>query len=295
VKRTLVLLLLALAAAPALAYAQGGPPGGAPGGPPQGPPEPLKNLKVFPKNTPRDSVLAAMRVFTASLGVRCAYCHAQKHGTNSPDSLDFALDENPRKNKARFMLTMVRDLNAKTLPKVPNRVDPPVQVTCVTCHRGSGLPRTIDAVVAAAIDSTGVQGGIATYRQLRTMTMEQGKYDFSETPMNDLARRLATGGKNADAAALLEMNSELHPASAAIDVQLGDVYRALGQRDKAVVRYRMALEKQPNNQNARRQLTALGETVPPLPAGQGGPPGQGGPQGQPRPPGQPGQQPPAPR
>jgi hypothetical protein len=267
VKRILPFILLALATAPVVAQAQGGPP--------QGPPEPLKNLKVFPKNTPRDSVIAAMRGFTQALGVRCAYCHAQKHGTNSPDSLDFALDDNPKKNKARFMLRMVHDLNTKTLARLPDRSHPAVQVSCVTCHRGSGLPKTIDLVVQETMDTAGVQGGIRSYRQLRSSTLEQGKYDFSETPINDLARRLAMEGKTAEAAALLEMNSEFHPASAGVDVQLADVYRTRGERDKAIVRYRMALEKQPNNQNARRRLSELtGEPMPAAPQGQPGQPGQ---------------------
>ena len=251
-RHLLVLVGLALATLPAAALAQGG-------GPQQQ--EQYKNLKVLPKDISRDSLGAVMRSFTGALGVRCSYCHAQKHGTNSPDSIDFTLDDKPEKDKARFMLRMVRAINVDLLSDIP---EPAVglSVGCVTCHRGSPLPQTIDAVLAATIDTANVETALRQYRQLRQTAMENGRYDFSETPMNDLARRLAAGRKNAEAIAILEMNSELHPNSAAIDVQLGDVYRTMGDREKAIVRYRLALEKQPNNQNARRRLDELTGAAP---------------------------------
>ncbi|MBV9774516.1 MAG: photosynthetic reaction center cytochrome c subunit, partial [Gemmatimonadetes bacterium] len=183
------------------------------------------------------------------------------------ENVNFASDDKVTKRQARVMMQMARDINTKYLVDLPDRNDPPVRVACVTCHRGAPVPRTIDAVLARAIDSAGVQTAVARYRQLRQETMERGSYDFSEGPVSDLARRLAAQGKTAEAATLLEMNSEFHPASAAVDVQLGDVYRTLGQRDKALVRYRMALEKQPNNAMARRRLDELtgGQSTAPAP------------------------------
>lgn len=242
-RRASLLLLLALAAAPAAARAQV--------------PEHFENLKVLPKDIPRDSLLQVMRGFSQALGVRCTFCHVAPEGSTSMENVNFRSDDKVTKRQARFMMQMVRDLNTRVLTRLPDRSDPPVRVACVTCHRGAPVPRTIDAVLAQAIDSAGVESAVKRYRQLRQETMERGSYDFSENPVNDLARRLAAQGKTAEAAALLEMNSELHPASAAIDVQLGDVYRARGERDKAAVRYRMALEKQPNNQMARRRLDEL--------------------------------------
>jgi tetratricopeptide (TPR) repeat protein len=260
VRHLLVMVGIVVATLPATALAQGGAPQRQ---------EPYKNLKVLPKDISRDSLGAVMRNFTGSLGVRCSYCHAQKHGTNSPDSIDFTLDEKPEKEKARFMLRMVREINADLLADIP---EPSVglSVGCITCHRGSPLPQTIDAVLATTIDTANVETAVRQYRQLRQAAMENGRYDFSETPMNDLARRLAAAGKNAQAVTILEMNSEIHPNSAAIDVQLGDVYRTMGEREKAIVRYRLALEKQPNNQNARRRLDELTGAAPAAGQGAGG-------------------------
>ena len=256
-KRSQLLALLLLLALTAPLAAQN------PGGRPGGPPERFKNLKVLPKNIPRDSLLNTMRGFTQALGVRCSFCHATVEGAANPDSLDFPADTKVEKRNARIMLRMVRDINSKRLPDLPGRADPPVRVSCITCHRGSALPRTIDLVLEQVIDSAGVDVALQRYRQLRTETMERGRYDFSEGPVNELARRLAAGGKTADALKLLEMNAEMHPASAAIDVELGDVYRTGGDRERALTHYRAALEKQPNNPQARRRLQELtGSTSP---------------------------------
>lgn len=252
--RVLLPLLLALAAAPAAAGAQV--------------PEHFQNLKVLPKDIPRDTLLQIMRAFSQGLGVRCTYCHVAPAGSTSMEDVNFASDDKVTKQQARVMIQMVRDVNTKYLTELPDRNDPPVRVVCATCHRGVPVPRTIDAVVAAAIDSGGVEAGVRRYRQLRQETMERGSYDFGEAPLNDLARRLAAQGKTAEAATLLEMNSEFHPSSAAVDVQLGDVYRARGERDKALVRYRMALEKQPNNPMARRRIEELTGQAQPNQPGQ---------------------------
>src|SRR5206468_10755137 len=38
-------------------------------------PEKAKNLKVLPKNTPKEKLSATMIGFTRALGVRCPFCH----------------------------------------------------------------------------------------------------------------------------------------------------------------------------------------------------------------------------
>ena len=260
--RHLVLMVgIALATLPAAALAQGG-------GQQQ---EPYRNLKVLPEDISRDSLGAVMRSFTQALGVRCSHCHAQKKGTNSPDSLDFTLDDKVEKEKARFMMRMTREINSDLLADIPQPAAQ-IDVGCITCHRGSTLPQTIDAVLAFTIDTASVDAATRQYRQLRQTALSNGRYDFSEGPMNDLARRLAAARKFPEAVAILEMNSEFHPNSAGIDVQLGDVYRTMGERERAIVRYRMALEKQPNNQNARRRLDELTGAAPAAPPAGGAAP-----------------------
>jgi cytochrome c553 len=89
---------------------------------------PPKNLKVL---TP-ENLMDQMRTFPVALGVEnqgaCNFCH----------EADRSLDTKPTKVKARQMLELVNDINAKF-------GDGKIHVTCWTCHLGSTQPE-IDRV-----------------------------------------------------------------------------------------------------------------------------------------------------
>ena len=84
---------------------------------------PPKNLKVL---TP-ENFMAQMQTFPVALGVEnqggCNFCH----------EADRSLDTKPTKVKARQMIEMVADINAKF-------GDGKIHVTCWTCHLGSTKP-----------------------------------------------------------------------------------------------------------------------------------------------------------
>ena len=79
------------------------------------------NLKVLTAQ----NVELTMQNITLALGVGCIYCH---------DMNDLSLDTKPKKLKARMMLEMVRDINAKF-------GDEKTHVTCWTCHHASTEPQ----------------------------------------------------------------------------------------------------------------------------------------------------------
>lgn len=241
-------IVAALAVSPCLALAQGG-------GQQQGP----QNLKFFPKDTPRDSLLTIMRGFTYALGVNCAFCHVEEPPSQpgGRPQLRPALDDKTEKQTARFMLAMVDTLNRVTLAKVPQRHEG-VMITCVTCHRGSPLPGTIETVLLDAVDKFGPDSAIARYRKLRE-TANNGRYDFTEFPVSSVARTLADRGKTDAALALLGMSQELNPNSADIDLQMAGIYEKMGDKDKAITHYQAALTKRPNDPRARGGLTRLGK------------------------------------
>jgi hypothetical protein len=91
----------------------------------KGPPPTPKNLKILTGES-GEQVIMTMRAFRTALGVQCTFCHVQG---------DFASDDNPKKETARMMLTMARDINSK-FP------DGQRHVTCYTCHRGATTPAT---------------------------------------------------------------------------------------------------------------------------------------------------------
>jgi hypothetical protein len=129
-------LVSALALSSCLAHAQApAPPAGAPAGQAPRPRAAPTNLKVLPKTMTGNEVLTLMRLYTGALGVECGFCHAEDPVTKRPNA---ALDTNPMKDTARFMITMTADLNEK-LDTMPGKMygDP---VTCGTCHRGEKHP-----------------------------------------------------------------------------------------------------------------------------------------------------------
>ena len=79
------------------------------------------NLKVLNA----ENVEITMQNITFALGLRCVDCHEMN---------DLALDTKPLKLKARTMLEMTRDINARF-------GDGKTHVTCWTCHRGSNQPQ----------------------------------------------------------------------------------------------------------------------------------------------------------
>jgi tetratricopeptide (TPR) repeat protein len=220
-------------------------------------PEKFENLKYFPKDIPRDTLIQVMRGFSFALGVRCQYCHAGGDGI-SFEGVEFKSDEKPAKRKARYMLAMADTINGRLLAALPDRSDPPVRVACVTCHRGLSKPATLASTLSTTIEKRGTDSAIAQYRRLRENTMTRGLFDFSEWSMNELARTLGERGKTAEAIAMLELNQEFYPQSPSIDMMIAELHRQRGEKDKAIARYRAVLQKEPNNPQAKRRLTELG-------------------------------------
>jgi hypothetical protein len=96
----------------------------------RGAPGPPQNLQVLPEGT---NVQMVMQGVAAALGVQCTFCHVQG---------DFPNDEMVTKQTARRMMQMVQTINSELLADLPTREagEAAVEVTCMTCHRGSSTP-----------------------------------------------------------------------------------------------------------------------------------------------------------
>ena len=92
------------------------------------------NLKVLPPDTRVHGDGSIMHDFRDALSVDCGYCH----GGGKP----FETDENPRKDTARKMITMVRQINAN-FPGTGVSPQGTQAVTCYTCHRGDPHPASV--------------------------------------------------------------------------------------------------------------------------------------------------------
>ena len=226
-----------------------------PAAPAQQPPA-MSNLQVYPKDTPRAELVATMQGFVQALGVQqqggCGYCHM-----GTAPQFDFASDAKPTKNVARKMILMAREVTAK-LPEVTGK--PASEVTrmrCATCHRGVAIPKLLPDVLTDTASKSGMPAAIQQYRDLRTKYYGGQRYDFSETALVAAATPLINANKPDDAIALLQLNVEFYPRSSATYAALGQAYAKKSDTASAVKSYEKALELDPNNQIAKRQLDQL--------------------------------------
>jgi hypothetical protein len=87
----------------------------------------FKNIKVL-NEMPADQMGKVMNLFSASLGVKCVFCHKSEN--------DFASDDNEHKQIAREMIKMTFEINK-------NHFENRVEVTCNTCHNGKTHPQSV--------------------------------------------------------------------------------------------------------------------------------------------------------
>lgn len=103
-----------------------------------------KNLKILPKDITEKQLDSVMDHFTASLNVKCGFCHVR---TADKKEWNFPADDNKHKLIARQMMTMTNELNKKyfdyTGSVEPEKMDATLMVTCYTCHNGKKEPLTI--------------------------------------------------------------------------------------------------------------------------------------------------------
>jgi tetratricopeptide (TPR) repeat protein len=212
------------------------------------------NLKVLPKDISKAELQSTMRGFAFALNVRCEHCHAEKPGGKKFE-MDFAADDKEPKKTARLMIEMVAAINRDYINKVSTT---PIPVQCVTCHHGLTEPRTLNSVLAEAIEKKGIDSAVALYNDLRQKYYGSGQYDFGETSLNQLSESLLAQKKNKEAMAIMEMSFDSnHPDSLWSYHMLAMAHQANGQINKAIADHRKVLELHPDDTWAKDQIVSL--------------------------------------
>jgi len=217
---------------------------------PQQPPA-MTNLQIYPKDTPRAELVATMQGFVRQLGVQtlggCTYCHV-----GTAPNFDFPSDANPKKNVARRMILMSREITGK-LPEVTGK--PASEITalrCATCHRGMPVPKVTEIALADALGKGGAAGAIQQYKDTRKQAL-----DYNENALVAYATTLVNGDKADEALTLLKANAELAPNHAPTYAAMAQAYAKKNDKDNQAKMLEKVLQIDPNNQLAKRQLDQL--------------------------------------
>jgi len=215
-------------------------------------PDEFTNLKVLPKDIGKRELIDIMRAFTDGLGVRCTYCHPGKN-PDSLDGVDFASDELQHKQISRDMMRMVGEINDRLVPAAGMKS--PVQVRCVTCHRGVTEPESLDRVILSVAKEKGIDAAIGRYRELREQYYGSGSYSFSAGTLNTVAEKLAQEQDNlAGAIGVMKLNVEENPGAAYSHLLLGRFLAESGDREAAIASMERSLELEPDNDWAKKLL-----------------------------------------
>ena len=184
-----------------------------------------------------------------ALGVRCDYCHSAQRGSGQPE---------PKKEVARAMIAMTRDLNAKVQEATGKPAGETARVECVTCHRGVAIPQPLLTIILGTIAQQGGAAAVEQYRDLRKRYYGRATYDFSEEALLEIVQRVVQG-KPDDAIALLRMNLDFNPQSAKTYALLGFAYTRKVDDAMAITNLQKSLELDPTNAVVRGQPEQLQE------------------------------------
>jgi hypothetical protein len=218
-------------------------------------PDKFTNLQILPKDATKSQVVATMREFASSLGVRCNHCHVGADPATL-EGFDFAADTKQAKRVTRAMMKMTQEINDRLLPQMGS--EPDIKVQCVTCHHGLTHPEPLRDVLADTAQREGVEAALKQYRRLRARYYGQAAYDFSPSTLNDVAEALAGRKDLEGAVAVQRFNVETDPKVASSHGLLADLYLRKGDKAAARASLQKAAELEPANELVKRRLQELG-------------------------------------
>ena len=214
------------------------------------------NLEILPKDISADELRDTMRGFSQGTGGRCSACHVGEVEADL-STYDFTLDDKEKKLKAREMIQLVSSINKQIAAAFPHAPEPPVQVTCATCHRGQAKPEMIEDILTKTVAEEGLESGIQEYRQLRDRYHGGYTFDFSERVLMRIAENYGVSGDFDNALGFIDLNLEFFPQSSRTYVLRAQVLTETKDIDGARENYRKALEFEPDSAWIKQQLAAL--------------------------------------
>jgi len=196
---------------------------------------------------PPADIMPLMQEIVQALGVQCEYCHSAPRGSGLPE---------PRKDIARQMIAMTRELNTRVQGITGKSAAETAQVRCVTCHRGVPIPRQLSEILTRTYRERGAAAAAEQYRDLRKQFYGRQAYDFGEDTLVTIAQPLASA-KPDDAITLLKLNLEYYPDSSKTYAAIGFAYTRKFDDATAITYLEKATQLDPSNGVIRGQLEQL--------------------------------------
>jgi tetratricopeptide (TPR) repeat protein len=143
------------------------------------------------------------------------------------------------------------------LKKTPIENGAPKHLLTVNFRAAKGRPATFETF-RTELGKEGFDHAEEVYA-----SMQKNKSDFKldEGTVNSWGQSLIAGGHLPEAIDVLKLNVKNHPDSADAYGNLGEAYAKAGEKQLAIDNLKKALEKDPNNEDAKKKLKELGETA----------------------------------
>jgi Flp pilus assembly protein TadD len=122
-------------------------------------------------------------------------------------------------------------------------------------------PARIAQIRSGVIKQENVAAAIKSYHVWKNEFRKLYKVDVSEDEINTLGYLLLHDEQISDAIEIFKLNVSEHPTSANTYDSLGEAYMMNGDNELAIANYRLSLELNPENQNARQQLKKLNQDL----------------------------------
>lgn len=119
----------------------------------------------------------------------------------------------------------------------------------------SQLKTSAAMIVEQSIMESGIEAGLAKYRELKSKPSDE--YFFDESSFNLLGYRLLGQRKTDEAIEVFKLNIAAYPDSWNVYDSLAEAYMIKGDRELAIKYYKKSLEINPENNNAIEMLKRL--------------------------------------
>lgn len=203
------------------------------------------NLHVLPPDIAPEELRAIMTEFPRQVHIPCSGCHFGAADTPVAE-YDFASDARERKRIAREMMVMVNQINAMIGSFGWEGDRKPLEVQCVTCHRGYQQPKMIEDILAEAYGEGGIAAAEKEYRNLRAIYGDGGfVFDFSARRLGDFANSLVAGGDLDGGMHFHGINTELNDRDGFVYLTRGEMFEGLGRLAEAIADFKTAMEREP--------------------------------------------------